>query len=81
MPTGLNASEPGRMISDGYGFLFVFIAGWATCWLWVNRDALGDWIEDFLDSLLSDPSPARPIGPARSHVHLVGGDDDGGEAA
>lgn len=67
------------MITDGYGAVVLFVAGWLACLLWTHRVAMGDWIEDLLDSVLRDPEPVRPIGPARSHVHLVGGDDDGGD--
>lgn len=70
------------MTSDGYGFLFVFMAGWASCLLWINRVAVGDAIEAALDWLLCDPVPPRPLGPTRSHVHLVPrGDEDRGGAA
>lgn len=61
--------------------IVIFAAGWLSCLLWVNRIAVGEAIERWIDSLTTDSAPARPIGPARSHVHLVGGDDDGGEAA
>lgn len=67
---------------NGSAFLLIFAAGWMAGQVWSHRVAVGDAIEAALDWLLSDPVPPRPLGPARSHVHLVRrGDEDGGGAA
>lgn len=59
-----------------------FVAGWATAVLWRHRYAVGEWLMEVAELMLTDPPPARPVPPARPCVRLLRpGDDDEPEAA